>query len=354
MAKGIDRTDYSFLLTLRRRDEKRYDYAYSLLKRILDDQNLLKKPINFCIVDWNIEKKDWNEDVPYYFTTQESLSKWLVISSLSQKRASNFVFETLPLRVLVDLRKKKFCKDRSIRITYDKKGFLPYKLTLTFQLLEDDITFGRNYLSSYLNVGQSLWASNSECFKNGKIFNRKELIKNVPELEISREDFNSINTRLSRLGKFFAREYRKFKYALEDSFGLEYFEKSFDRNAVSFLKLIYLYFLFPDDSRGVVYIPGKGFLQNERSESTCGGFHYEYKYANVTGSEFRLFSYATLFSIRHAVEDVSREILRHGTKSAISAIISRNHSHHIGSHVMPRSTTEKIYRKLTDLGFIKE
>lgn len=40
------------------------------------------------------------------------------------------------------------------------------------------------------------------------------------------------------------------------------------------------------------------------------------------------------------------EILQHATKAAVSAIISRNHSHHIGSHVMPRATVGKIEERL--------
>ena len=48
---------------------------------------------------------------------------------------------------------------------------------------------------------------------------------------------------------------------------------------------------------------------------------------------------------------LKRKVLQHSTKSAVSAIISRNHSHHIGSHVTPRSTVEKIQEKLRSLGY---
>lgn len=47
--------------------------------------------------------------------------------------------------------------------------------------------------------------------------------------------------------------------------------------------------------------------------------------------------------------DELREILRHGIKAALSAIIVRNHSHHIGSHVMPRATAEKIRKRVMEL-----
>ena len=40
------------------------------------------------------------------------------------------------------------------------------------------------------------------------------------------------------------------------------------------------------------------------------------------------------------------ETIRHGTKAATNAIISRNFSHHIGSHVIPRATVEKIQEKV--------
>lgn len=40
------------------------------------------------------------------------------------------------------------------------------------------------------------------------------------------------------------------------------------------------------------------------------------------------------------------ETIRHGTKAATNAIISRNFSHHIGSHVIPCATVEKIQEKV--------
>jgi hypothetical protein len=43
------------------------------------------------------------------------------------------------------------------------------------------------------------------------------------------------------------------------------------------------------------------------------------------------------------------KVLRHGIKAALSAIIVRNHSHHIGSHVMPRTTVEKVRKRVIEL-----
>ncbi|MBM4305262.1 MAG: hypothetical protein FJ123_00870 [Deltaproteobacteria bacterium] len=48
---------------------------------------------------------------------------------------------------------------------------------------------------------------------------------------------------------------------------------------------------------------------------------------------------------------LKRNVLRHSIKSAVSSIISRNHSHHIGSHVTPRATVEKIRERLRKLGY---
>lgn len=46
---------------------------------------------------------------------------------------------------------------------------------------------------------------------------------------------------------------------------------------------------------------------------------------------------------------VKRETMKHGTKAAVAAIISRNHSHHIGSHVVPRTDIEKIAIRVKEL-----
>lgn len=43
---------------------------------------------------------------------------------------------------------------------------------------------------------------------------------------------------------------------------------------------------------------------------------------------------------------VKRETMKHGTKAAVAAIISRNHSHHIGSHVVPRTDIGKIAERV--------
>lgn len=49
-----------------------------------------------------------------------------------------------------------------------------------------------------------------------------------------------------------------------------------------------------------------------------------------------------------------QQVLQHGVKAAVSAIISRNHSHHIGSHVTPRTTVEKIRERLAELRGISD
>lgn len=52
------------------------------------------------------------------------------------------------------------------------------------------------------------------------------------------------------------------------------------------------------------------------------------------------------FSAIEAYEERKFEIIKHGTKAATNAIISRNFSHHIGSHVVPRATVEKIQKQV--------
>ena len=50
---------------------------------------------------------------------------------------------------------------------------------------------------------------------------------------------------------------------------------------------------------------------------------------------------------------LKRKVLSHSVRSAVAAIISRNHSHHIGSfHVSPRATVEKICERLESLGVL--
>ncbi len=46
---------------------------------------------------------------------------------------------------------------------------------------------------------------------------------------------------------------------------------------------------------------------------------------------------------------MKHKVLKHSLKSAVAAIISRNHSHHIGSHVSPRATVDRVTERLTAL-----
>jgi len=48
---------------------------------------------------------------------------------------------------------------------------------------------------------------------------------------------------------------------------------------------------------------------------------------------------------------LKNKFMKHSTKSAVAAIISRNHSHHIGSHVTPRTSLEKVIGRLDQLGY---
>ena len=47
---------------------------------------------------------------------------------------------------------------------------------------------------------------------------------------------------------------------------------------------------------------------------------------------------------------LKNKVIKHSIKSAVAAIISRNHSHHIGSHVTPRTSLKKVEDRLGVLG----
>ena len=54
----------------------------------------------------------------------------------------------------------------------------------------------------------------------------------------------------------------------------------------------------------------------------------------------------TFLSLGGVHDEMVTRVAKHSIKAAVSAIISRNHSHHIGSHVTPRSSVEKISERL--------
>ena len=87
---------------------------------------------------------------------------------------------------------------------------------------------------------------------------------------------------------------------------------------------------------------------------------------SITKGVLDLYFDLSEYSLRRNAPDIVREleymtnllteaasqkmaVLEHGIKSATNAIISRNHSHHIGSHVTPRTSVEKIIERLKEI-----
>lgn len=92
----------------------------------------------------------------------------------------------------------------------------------------------------------------------------------------------------------------------------------------------------------------------EQLEKSCAGFFLtsngsespEQTIENMMSMTHFISSYWTYYSYRTAA--VARA-LRHATRAASAAILSRNMSHHIGSHVMPRATVKDVKARLNTL-----
>lgn len=74
---------------------------------------------------------------------------------------------------------------------------------------------------------------------------------------------------------------------------------------------------------------------------------YWHHFINMHLSDF----YGAWNNAQEAKENKAR-ILQLAIRSAVAAIVSRNHSHHIGSHVTPRTSHEKILSRLDELKFL--
>ncbi|MCK4828438.1 hypothetical protein KA005_72580, partial [bacterium] len=59
----------------------------------------------------------------------------------------------------------------------------------------------------------------------------------------------------------------------------------------------------------------------------------------------------TFLSLGGIHDEMITKVTKHSIRAAVSAIISRNHSHHIRSHVTPRATVGKIVERLQYLGY---
>lgn len=78
----------------------------------------------------------------------------------------------------------------------------------------------------------------------------------------------------------------------------------------------------------------------------------EYSLKRFAPDIVRELEYISELLIESAAQKTS--ILRHAVKAATNAIISRNHSHHIGSHVTPRTSVNVVSEKLASICDIEE
>ena len=126
------------------------------------------------------------------------------------------------------------------------------------------------------------------------------------------------------------------------------FEESFKK----LFQITYAYFLLSlkdekdekDETAGVIYIPGKGFLISSTSgfkEESSGGFHCEYS-KNTRINETKLLKIATIWFREYAINDWATKFKIYSLHACISAILSRVMSHDLGSHMLANADLGEV------------
>jgi hypothetical protein len=302
------------------------------------------------VMDWNLVTNDWEKDVPYFFKSKYYLLKWATIYLYSKKYLKNlilssFLYKFFPIKRNVELHvcQNDWEKWKQDFLQFETLDETTYKIIINIPV-KSSVKLDVGSLGHFI---ESTIANNINDSLDGYILKRSLITNKLNEFE---KDFDGVLKKLNqainvKLQNSFVDEIRRRSDSLCKVLG---FSHVVDINELvlqfkQFFEVTYAYFLMRpatgiDQMEGVLYLPGKGFLVNDKSllEESGGGFHLEYS-SETYYDEKALISLATLwfreYSISDWAEKVKIETIRHALRSAIAAIMARNMDHLLGSHI---------------------
>ena len=183
----------------------------------------------------------------------------------------------------------------------------------------------------YVNVTSIVeWITNNVINEEGEISP-----KNLPDYNEIRKLFN--DDIVNAFDCWICKEKEEIENILQEKLNREWDDVFFHTVMSTFVL-----YAFMQDSWDYVYhipvsFPGL----------TIGGFIIRWKGASITKNEGIFLKTLASEALSFPVLIEKREKIRqHAVKSAVSAIIARNHSHHVHSHITPRTSVKKIRKKL--------
>lgn len=307
--------------------KKRLEYILGLINR--------EKLFNFTVVDWDLTKEDWVEDVPYFFKDKASILKWVLLSIYSQNKlngfsGSQFIFKELERKIIIDVK----------QVNNGKGG-----IQVSKELVAKDIDGKENFLlkleviiapDCFIDISPMNLNCRCKISEDG-IYNRKDLVsmsKSLASCEGAIKVVDEVHRHISSIEQIFENQVQAATNVLK-SFGI-------DRGSfVKFVKIVYANFLLSSSNNAlsnVMYIPAKGFIDPKTNiEESGGGFHCEYINELGLGKELLLIL-ATIWFRENSINDWAKktemEIRKGGTKAAVAALMGRCMSHNIGSHAL--------------------
>lgn len=318
---------------------------------------IVDSPAMCTIDDWNLSLEKWTEFAPIMFRSKRQYAQWtLMIHLLSSQRIikGEFGFSRIIYRYTPRKTALEFTGGRSF-------GFKAYKHCVTINLpivkLSNDL---KKYISKVIeyieNRDSNKFVDSFDRKRKYYIFPRSSI---TPALDDFRNDKNINNLNNAVLNLKIPQKIINSFWGVFDPHGV--LSKN-DRYELSemLIRAALLFFAVCRDIKRFLLLPARGFDTEERREECSGGYYLwcDKKSKYHPEALLPVMIAESLRGLRVSVGDWTekhvKEIYQHASRAASVAILSRNFSHHIGSHVMPRSNVQDIEKRLAELFIITD
>jgi len=296
--------------------------------------NFVKNPYFLSVDDWNLEKDDWDDTSRCYFKNQNALKIFIALSKVLQQDKelaelsselggiSHVIFSKFPLKCCIRAK-----VDNSLNIEINRKQ-IPNTWLIEISIPSEGIT----RVTGNIKI-------------NGDISNNGEdlIMKRKKVLDLSKEDKITVtlNNASNLIDIFFENNTNTIETSLgkitspneitinQQEFGS--FLRYILRNLIYFFSIARK-ILQQEEIKEIVYIPARGFIFHNKEMVSGGITIWVTKDTNYCLEKVLIVE--TIWSRRVSIWDWARKSQSHALRSAVAAIMARNMSHNIGSHVL--------------------
>lgn len=314
----------------------------------IKEAGIISNDLLTCWDDWDLYKNDWHENAPFIFKNNIFLNNVVQIyiavdkifrsQNIKAHGVSELIYRTFPRKCIVKIEGKAI--DNNFTFKIDQNGekltvFVPsgkFNTDAAIQKTDDTIIIPRSDIRS---IASSRNRSKTESY-------------NSISFKDFKFQFNLTGTNNNLL------DVASYLFKLETNL----LDEDQINSVNIFLYITWISFcIIKINCKNVYYVPARGFIDLTRKitkgiKEECSGGVYIWCDETTKVDLEALQAYQTYRGLRTSVGDFAkreeRKVKELALKNAMSVIMSRNLSHNISSHVMPRTEPSQVFRRIKE------